>query len=197
MVFDGGEQLVGIVFPSVDIGSGSILDSAYVLFDVDEVRPGQSDADCLITIFGEKNTNPAAPSNTAKDLSNRVPTAAAVSWSPDPSVGVHDELMTPDISSVVNEIVGMPGWTAGNPLTILFGHVSGSGSRWVEAFSTNNGIDTPALVYSVTTCTGGTAGPPVDGMASVSGRPDGAEEDVGTGAMYLTSSDYEVRPQHT
>ena len=25
-------------------------------------------------------------------------------------------LMTPDISSVVNEIVGMPGWTAGNPV---------------------------------------------------------------------------------
>ena len=123
MVFDGepgprggNEQLVGIVFPSVDIGAGSILDSAYVLFDVDEVRPGQSDVDCLITIFGEKNTNPAAPSNTAKDLSNRVPTAAAVSWSPEPSVGVHDELMTPDISSVVNEIVGMPGWTAGNPV---------------------------------------------------------------------------------
>ena len=48
------------MFPSVDIGAGSILDSAYVLFDVDEVRPGQSDVDCLITIFGEKNTNPAA-----------------------------------------------------------------------------------------------------------------------------------------
>ena len=194
------EQLVGIVFPAVDIGAGAFVDNAYVLFDIDEVE-GQSDAwtgtqpseATMLTIYGEKNANAAAPTDTNKDLSNRTPTAAAVSWSPEPSVNVHDELVTPDISSIVNEIVGMPGWNAGNSMGILFGHVSGTGARWVESSSTNNGVDTPALVYSVTTCTGGTAGPPVDGMASVSGRPDGAEENVGNGNMYLTSSDYEVR----
>ena len=61
-----------------------------------------------------------------------------------------------------------------------------------EAFRNNNGIDTPALQY--TYIAGADAPPPpaVTEIYSVAGRPDGAEEDVATGAMYLTSSDYEV-----
>jgi len=147
------------------------------------------------TIYGELNANPAAPSNTAFDLSNRVPTAASVTWQPEPSVGVHDELITPDIANIVQEIIGLSDWAAGNPMSILFSHVSGSGTRWVEAFSTNNGIDTPALQYTYISGAGGPPlSPPVTETYSVAGRPDGAEEDVGTGAMYLTSSDYEVSP---
>ena len=60
-----------------------------------------------------------------------VPTASNVMWQPEPSVGVHDDLTTPDISVVVNEIVSLPGWSPGNPMTILFGHTTGSGTRWV------------------------------------------------------------------
>ena len=189
---DGSEQVIGVVFPSVDIPAGVTIAAASVIFDVDEVRPGQSDAVTTATIYGELNANPAAPSNTAFDLSNRVPTAASVTWQPEPSVAVHDELITPDIANIVQEIIGVPGWAAGNPMSILFSHVSGSGTRWVEAFSTNNGIDTPALQYTYISGAGGPMSPPVTETYSVAGRPDGAEEDVTTGAMYLTSSDYEI-----
>ena len=44
------EQVVIIVFPNVDIPPGSSIASADILFDVDEVRPGQSDADTTIVI---------------------------------------------------------------------------------------------------------------------------------------------------
>ena len=131
IMHDGGEQVVGITFPSVNIPQGDIVTSAYVLFDVDEVRPGQSDATTSVSIYGEANTASAAPTTTANDLSNRVPTASNVMWQPEPSVGVHDDLTTPDISVVVNEIVSLPGWAAGNTMTILFGHTTGSGTRWV------------------------------------------------------------------
>ena len=189
---DGGEQVVGITFPSVNIPQGDIVTSAYVLFDVDEVRPGQSDATTSVSIYGEANAASAAPTTTANDLSNRVPTSSNVMWQPEPSVGVHDDLTTPDISVVVNEIISLPGWSPGNPMTILFGHTTGSGTRWVEAFSTNNGIDTPALVWQSTSsnCGGCTTS---DGIASVTGRPDSAEENVASSNMYLTSSDLEVR----
>ena len=191
---DGSEQVVGVVFPSVDIPAGVTIAAASVIFDVDEVRPGQSDAVTTATIYGELNANPAAPSNTGFDLSNRVPTAASVTWQPEPSVAVHDELITPDIANIVQEIIDLPGWAAGNPMSILFSHVSGSGTRWVESFRNNNGIDTPALQY--TYIAGADAPPPpsVTEVYSVAGHPDGAEEDVATGAMYLTSSDYEVSP---
>ena len=114
-----------------------------IVFDVDEVRPGQSDQETTITIYGEATTASSAPSTTAGDLSSRTPTAAAVTWNLEVSANVHDDLMTPDISPIVNDLAG---WSAGNPMTILFGHVAGSGARWVESARTNNGIMTPALV---------------------------------------------------
>ena len=48
--FQPCEQVVIIVFPNVDIPPGSSIASADILFDVDEVRPGQSDADTTIVI---------------------------------------------------------------------------------------------------------------------------------------------------
>ena len=131
LMHDGSEQVVGIIFPSVPVPAGVVVNDAYVLFDVDEVRPGASDADVTISIYGEKNINAAKPSNGAFDLSSRTPTAAAVSWQPEPSANVHDELKTPDLSPIVQEIINLQGWTPGNPMGILFGHVAGGGSRWV------------------------------------------------------------------
>ena len=185
----GDEQIVAIVFPSVAIEAGTAIPNAYVLFDVDEVRPGQSDQSTTVNIYGEANVMPAAPSTTASDLSSRTPTTASVTWQPETSMNVHDDLVTPDISSIVTEIISMDGCTIGNPMCILFGHVTGSGARWVESARENNGIMTPALAIERA---GGASCASSSGVASVSGRPDGAEETVSTGAMYLDSSDYEL-----
>ena len=57
------EQVVIIVFPNVEIPAGAPVMSASILFDVDEVRPGQSDDDCLISIMGEADANPAMPTD--------------------------------------------------------------------------------------------------------------------------------------
>ena len=72
------EQIVAIVFPSVTIASGAMVTAAQVMFLVDEVRPGQSEVDVTINIYGELSGNPAAPSATANDVSDRTPTAASV-----------------------------------------------------------------------------------------------------------------------
>jgi hypothetical protein len=42
-------------------------------------------------------------------------------------------LRTSDISAVLQEVVSQDGWVAGGPLALIFSHVSGGGSRWVEA----------------------------------------------------------------
>jgi hypothetical protein len=80
LMHDGAdsEQIVAIVFPSVTIASGAMVTAAQVMFLVDEVRPDQSDVDVTINIYGELSGNPAAPSTTANDASDRTPTAASV-----------------------------------------------------------------------------------------------------------------------
>ena len=144
----GGLQVVAIRFPSVSIAPGTTIGTASILFDVDEVRPGQSDQKVSITIFGEASANPAPLSAGSFDLSNRDTTSAAEMWTPTASSTTHEDLATSDISSILNEIVRLPGWVSGNPMVILFGHVSGRGVRWVESARENNGIMTPALRWT-------------------------------------------------
>jgi hypothetical protein len=127
IMHDGGEQVVAVRFPSVNIPANAVVISATITFDVDEVRPGQSDADVTVNIYGESNPNSAELSSDDANLSTRTPTSAAVTWQPAASVAEHELLVSADISDIINEIVAMTGWAQGNPVTILFGHASGSG----------------------------------------------------------------------
>ena len=70
---------------------------------------------------------------------------------------------------------------------IMLGHVSGAGSRWAESSRENNGIQTPALRWTTTTCDS-----LIDGSASVTGRENSSEEKISSGNIDLTSSDLEL-----
>jgi hypothetical protein len=186
------EQVVGIVFPSVQVKSSDTILGAKVVFMVDEVRPGQSDQDVTVNVYGELAANSAAPSSNSGDMTSRIPTNAAVVWSiTNPSATVGDALETPDITEVVKEILTQSGWSAGNSMGILFGHISGSGVRWVEAaMETDGGVLTPVLWINLgggAACTGGG-----QGTASIGNPLDSAEEDILAGTMYLDSSDLEL-----
>jgi hypothetical protein len=143
------DQIVGIVFPSIDVPQGARVSNAHVLFEIDEARPGQSDTPVSIRIYGELAINAVVPSITPGDLTNRTATITYVDWQPEATVAVGDDLSTVNIGTIVTEIVGQGHWIAGNSLCILFARISGQGVRWVETASpqgiTNNGIMTPAL----------------------------------------------------
>ena len=101
----GGMQVVAISFPSVDISPDATIATASILFDVDEIRPGQSDQKVSITIFGEANVRPAPLTSSSHDLSGRDTTSAAEMWTPTSSNAIHEDLRTSDISSILNEII--------------------------------------------------------------------------------------------
>ena len=183
---------MAIVFPTVDIAADAIVIYCSVSFQIDEVRPGQSDQGVTVTIYGEKNANAAAPSTTNGDLSARTPTAASVMWQPEASAAVGDELESPDISSIVREIIALPDWAAGNPMAILFRHTAGSEVRWVEAASMMNDQQTPYLFTAYAVPGGGGGAPSETATFSINNILDDAEEDVSNGAMYMDSSDLEI-----
>jgi hypothetical protein len=185
---DGGEQLVAVRFPSVDIPAGSTIINAVIGFDVDEIRPGQSDVDVTISVAAEKSTASAVISANDGDLSARTSTSSSVMWQPDASGTEHDMLYTPNLYGVVQEIVNLDGWASGGPICFLFGKIAGAGVRWVEAARENNGVMTPNLVYSYI----GTPTATTTMTFSLDATEQDAEEDVATGAMYLTSSDLEL-----
>ena len=130
LVFDGSNQTVGMRFNEVAIPRGATVTSAYVQFKVDEVNSEST----FLTIQGENVDQAAQFTALKKSISSRSRTAAAASWSPNPwtTVGaIGADQQTPDIASVIQEIVNRPGWASGNSLAII---ITGTGHRTAESF---------------------------------------------------------------
>ncbi|MGG5821704.1 Calx-beta domain-containing protein [Falsiroseomonas sp. HW251] len=123
-------QQVGLRFTGVDIPVGANITRAYIQFTADEV----GSASTSLLIRGE-DVNDAAAFTTATDnLSARSVTDASAAWSPPAwtTVGAAGlAQQTPDLSAVVQEIVGRSGWAASNDMAFIF---TGSGTRTAEAF---------------------------------------------------------------
>jgi hypothetical protein len=130
LVYDGSNQVVGLRFTGVDIPKGSSIINAYIQFKVDET---QSEATTL-TIQGEAANNPDTFQSTPNNISSRSRTINSTTWTPLPwtTVGQADlDQRTPDLSSVIQEIVNQPGWSQGNALVMI---LTGTGHRTAVSF---------------------------------------------------------------
>ena len=130
LVYDKGDQTVGMRFNGVDIPREATVLNAYVQFRTDQTNSELTS----LTIKGEAVDNAVTFSDIKYNISSRPTTLTGVSWSPDPwlivgEAGVAQQ--TPDISSIIQEIVNRPGWTIGNSLAII---ITGTGLRTAEAF---------------------------------------------------------------
>jgi VCBS repeat-containing protein len=130
LVYNGSNQTVGMRFNGIDIPQGSTIVRAYVQFQVDETN---SEATSL-SVQGEAVDNALTFASGSGNISSRPKTTAAVSWSPAPWTTAGEagfDQQTPDIASVVQEIVTRPGWASGNSLVII---ITGTGHRTAESF---------------------------------------------------------------
>jgi hypothetical protein len=129
LVYDGSNQKVGIRFPNLAVPAGAMITRAYVQFEADET---QSEA-TTVSIQGQAADN-ALTFSSATKMSTRSRTTAATTWTPAPWTLVSDagvNQRTPDLSAVVPEIVGRPGWANGNALALI---ITGTGHRTTRAY---------------------------------------------------------------
>jgi len=122
-----GQQLIGLRFDAMTIPRRAEILSAFLKFEVDEA----GSRDTNLRIHGEASDNAVAYSKSPFEISSRPRTAAAVSWNQIPAVEPNDSLRSPDLKSLVQEIVDRPGWQAGSALALT---ISGTGQRVVESF---------------------------------------------------------------
>ncbi len=130
LVYDKGIQTVGMRFSGVEILQGTTIVKAYVEFQVDETPSNSTN----LTIEGEAVDDAATFTAPSGNISSRPRTTAAVAWSPPlwPTVGeAGPDQQTPDIASVIQEIVGRPGWSSGNSLVLI---ITGTGERVAESY---------------------------------------------------------------
>ena len=129
IVYDGGHQTVGIRFKDVPIPQGATINHAHIQFKVDETDSG----DVSLTIAGEDRDDAATFASTHQNISSRRRTTASVAWSPVAweTVGeAGSDQCTPNIASVVQELVSRLGWSSGNSLVFI---ITGTGERTAES----------------------------------------------------------------
>ena len=133
------DQTVGLRFNDLNIPQGAVITRAYLQFQVDETDTGA----VTLQIHGEDADNALAFTRSKFNVSSRQTTDATVTWSPPAWTTVGeagpDQQTTDisDISSIIQEIVNRPGWTANNSIALL---ITGSGERTAESF---NGVAPP------------------------------------------------------
>ncbi|MFC2116273.1 Ig-like domain-containing protein [Bacteroidota bacterium] len=123
-------QTIGLRFPGLNIPPGASIQSAHIQFTVDEVSTGT----CVLSIKGHNVDDSQSFSTTRNNVSGRITTSAEVVWEPAewPSVGAAgQDQRTPDLSSIIQEIVNRPGYTLSSAITII---ITGTGERTAEAY---------------------------------------------------------------
>ncbi len=131
MTYDGLNQVVGIRFNQVEIPQWATITNAYVQFQADETDSEYT----YLTIQGEDVNHAQTFTSKSGNISSRPLTYEEVIWEVLPwtiegEAGVDQQ--TPDIASVIQEIVNREGWRSRNSLAII---IAGTGKRTAESYN--------------------------------------------------------------
>ena len=164
LVYDGSNQRVGMRFTSVAVPRGATITRAYLQFEADETQSELTN----LAIQGQAADNAAVFGSASGNISTRPRTVASVAWSP-PAWGLVSEAgpnqRTPELATVVQEIVNRTGWASGNALALI---ITGSGHRTARAYE-GKPTATPLLHIEYDN---GPPQPPVNVAPVVSAGPD-------------------------
>ncbi|MBV6428620.1 MAG: hypothetical protein KIPDCIKN_03155 [Haliscomenobacter sp.] len=106
----------GLRFRNIDIPQGAVIDSAFVVVYSHEGKSKEDVAN--LTIIGDASDN--APTFTEDSLiDKRARTNSKVRWIVNEEWKLWQPYRTPDLKSVIQEIVNRPGWQPGNALALV------------------------------------------------------------------------------
>jgi type IV pilus assembly protein PilY1 len=148
----GSDHWAGFNFNNVQVPSGAEVQGAYLSLTANEAGVAG------VTIYAHDTDNSEVFSSTSDNISTRTRTTASKLWSAS-AAAAGDSLMSPDISSLIGEVVSLPTWVAGGGMSILLR--KSSGSLKVKSFE-NNAFDSARLIlrykYELVSKTSGASG---------------------------------------
>jgi hypothetical protein len=136
------DRIAGFRFDGVEIPQGATIASAWIQFTSASTIVSGGTAAAVVDIYGENADDAAAFTTGAADISSRTQTTASVEWSFPQSSGASAWTIgyrganqrTPDLATIVQEIVDRAGWASGNAMAFTLQHDGvGLGSRVVVA----------------------------------------------------------------
>ncbi|MFH1092353.1 MAG: hypothetical protein V1742_12370, partial [Pseudomonadota bacterium] len=110
-------QIIGVRFQSVAIPKQATITNAYIEFNT-KVADGTTST-LSLTIQGEDSNDALQFETTNSNISNRTKTTASVSWDVAAWDTVDEKHQTPDLTSIVQEIVDRAGWANGSSMAFI------------------------------------------------------------------------------
>jgi hypothetical protein len=161
LVRDGSDQTIGLRFRGLAVPQGAVITRAWLQFQADRATTEATS----LSVRAEASDDARAYASTRYDISSRPRTAGAVSWSPPgwPDAGeAGADQRSPDLTSIVQEVVSRPGWASGHALGFI---ITGEGLRAAESYE-GRAAAAPLLVVEYA------APDPVNQPPGVSAGPD-------------------------
>eukprot|EP00514_Thraustochytrium_sp_LLF1b_P006615 CAMPEP_0184532558 /NCGR_PEP_ID=MMETSP0198_2-20121128/14233_1 /TAXON_ID=1112570 /ORGANISM="Thraustochytrium sp., Strain LLF1b" /LENGTH=249 /DNA_ID=CAMNT_0026925167 /DNA_START=161 /DNA_END=907 /DNA_ORIENTATION=+ len=146
-----GISEVGIRFRSLDIPPGVVIDSASIRFTASADSGSTVPS---VEILGE-DTNDSLEFGTTSQgqlgsVRLRPKTTSRVTWDV-PQFVANKRFATPDIASVMQEIINRQGWEAGNSLTLLLRNTVNSNNSPRQVFSFEGASNVNQLAFLLVT----------------------------------------------
>jgi len=123
-----------IRFPNVNIPQGAVISEAFLRVTADAARSGES----VCNIYANDVDNASAPINETQ-MGALVYTTAYVEWDQEASWGAGTQYDSPDISTVIQEIVDREGWVSGNAMTLLL-DIIGTTYSVISSYDRGSGL---------------------------------------------------------
>ncbi|MFT7603393.1 MAG: hypothetical protein ACI8VT_000960, partial [Saprospiraceae bacterium] len=130
----------GFRFQNINIPEGSIITNAYIEFTSQSDKSGSN----LTTFYGEKVVNSQSFVQMDNNISGRLMTTSTIDWSI-PDTETDTIYQTPDISTIVQEIVDLPLWNSGNNSITIIGECPNSSERKFKSYN-HTAQEAPRLV---------------------------------------------------
>jgi hypothetical protein len=126
----GSSKNCGVRFPEVAVPKDAVIKSAYITF---KAFTSQTDDTCKARIYAEANANPGA-FVSREDTVNKTLTGASVQWTL-PDMEANAPYDTPNIASVVQEVVNLANWSSGNPMLFMLKNDGSTSAIFKNFFS--------------------------------------------------------------
>jgi len=145
LVYDSGtgsnQQIVGMRFQDIQVPPGASIQNAYIEFTAKDTESTTVD----LTISGQDDPNPSTFPEETSNLSSRVQTTAEVSWAPGAWTS-GSKYTTPDLKTIVQEIVDKGDWAAGNAMVLFVEGTSATTKRNAQSYDESSHTKGPTLV---------------------------------------------------
>lgn len=124
---DYGLQVVGLRFVGIAIPQGATIENAFLKFKVDE----SDSVTTSLVIQGHALDNAQTFTTIDKSITSRATTSATVPWNNIPAWSMGSTQQSPNLTTIVQELVNRPGWQKGGAISF---DIRGNGRRTAVSF---------------------------------------------------------------